>query len=90
MKLAVDIDLCNYLLKMTAEHMGEVIPQWEKDLMRYGAEQFADQLKTRLKLYQFEMEERGLQAQTIHIEGIMRIIDRTLEFQDIDQIEELP
>lgn len=54
------------------------------------AEQFADQLKTRLKLYQFEMEERGLPAQTIHIEGVLRIIDRTLEFQDIDQIEELP
>lgn len=54
------------------------------------AEQFAEQLKTRLKLYQFEMEERGLPAQTIHIEGVLRIIDRTLQFQDIDQIDELP
>lgn len=54
------------------------------------AEQFAEQLKTRLKLYQFEMEECGLPAQTIHIEGVLRIIDRTLQFQDIDQIDELP
>lgn len=58
--------------------------------MTMTPEQFAEQLKTRLKLYQFEMEEMGLPAQTIHIEGILRIIDRTLQFKEIDQIEELP